>query len=522
MNKTININLGGLFFHIDEEAFKKLRHYLDSISRSLSDDPQGKSEIINDIELRISEILAEKIKDPRQVVSIDDIDQIIEVMGSPEEYETENSFESYSDTPNYKRRSRKLYRDGGDKFLGGVCSGLGHYMGIEPVWVRILFLILFFGFGTGLFLYIILWILLPEATTTAEKLEMEGEPVNIDNIEKRVRQEYDNIEQKVKEGDYVNKAKQTTQNIFNRLGKLLAGVLKFIGKAFGILFILIGGATIIGLFFGGFYVGSIEALGVSREFGDFPEFMFDSSIPFWALSLSGFILFTIPFLLLLILGIRILSGKNPMGKTTSLTLLGLWLISMLTLIFASIEHETNYQYSEYTTVRQPLNIPGDSISIAMNEGSYFSLEGFQEFSEGYQLEEILYDKQGNGVLYSNHINVDIKPSKEKSGFIKIKKRAYGRNSLKTKERTKEIKFDYEIRDNQLLLNNFFTSKSENISKKMDLSVTIYLPESSILYLDDSTEIFLDDVKNEQDIYDGNMPNHYYRVTKKSLTCLDCD
>ena len=184
MNKTININLGGFFFHIDEIAYQKLRTYLASISKSLSDDAHGKNEIIADIEARISELLSEKITDARQVVSESDIEDIIVIMGQPEDY-TEAE-EAYSDASySYKRNSasgKKLFRDGDDKFLGGVASGIAHYFNIDTIWVRLLFLVITIaGVGAGFLVYIALWILLPEAKTTAEKLQMEGEPVNIDN-----------------------------------------------------------------------------------------------------------------------------------------------------------------------------------------------------------------------------------------------------------------------------------------------------------------------------------------------------
>jgi phage shock protein PspC (stress-responsive transcriptional regulator) len=174
MNKTININLGGFFFHIDEVAYQKLQRYLESISKSLSDDPQGKNEIIADIEARISELLSEKITDARQVVNESDIDDIIVIMGQPEDYaeaEQEYNDANYS----YKRNSasgKKLFRDGDDKFLGGVASGIAHYLDLDTIWVRLALLALFIFGGFGILLYIILWILLPEAKTTAEKLQM--------------------------------------------------------------------------------------------------------------------------------------------------------------------------------------------------------------------------------------------------------------------------------------------------------------------------------------------------------------
>ena len=170
MNKTININLGGFFFHIDEIAYQKLRRYLESISRSLSDDTQGKNEIIADIEARISELLTEKITDVRQVVNEADIEDVIKIMGQPEDYS--DAEEGYSDSSySYKRNNaagKKLFRDGDDKFLGGVASGIAHYFDIDTIWIRLGLLALFFSAGFGILLYIILWILLPEAKTTAE------------------------------------------------------------------------------------------------------------------------------------------------------------------------------------------------------------------------------------------------------------------------------------------------------------------------------------------------------------------
>jgi phage shock protein PspC (stress-responsive transcriptional regulator) len=201
MNKTININLGGFFYHIDEIAYQKLRTYLASISKSLSDDAHGKNEIIADIEARISELLSEKITDSRQVVSESDIEDIIVIMGQPEDY-TEDE-EAYSDTSySYNRNSssgKKLFRDGDDKFLGGVASGIAHYFDIDTIWVRLLFLVITIaGVGAGILVYIALWVLLPEAKTTAEKLQMEGEPVNIDNIEKKIREEFTNVSESVR------------------------------------------------------------------------------------------------------------------------------------------------------------------------------------------------------------------------------------------------------------------------------------------------------------------------------------
>ena len=188
MNKTVNINLGGMFFHIDEDAYQKLTRYFDAIKRSLSNS-SGHDEIIKDIEIRVSELLNEKQISDKHVVGLKDVDEVIAVMGQPEDYIIEDELkgsQTFSNTSN--RRTKKLYRDKEKGMIGGVSAGLGHYFGIDAVWIRIvLILLVFAGFGTGILAYIILWIVTPEAITTSEKLEMTGEPVTISNIEKKVR-----------------------------------------------------------------------------------------------------------------------------------------------------------------------------------------------------------------------------------------------------------------------------------------------------------------------------------------------
>ncbi|HRB73323.1 MAG TPA: PspC domain-containing protein, partial [Flavobacterium sp.] len=188
MNKTVSINLGGFFFHIDEDAFQKLNRYFDAIKRSLS--PDGRDEIMNDIESRIAELLSEKLSSDKQVVSLTEIDQVIAVMGQPEDYrledDTDNPKQTY--TTYSSNGSKKLYRDKEKGMLGGVAAGFGHYIGLDPLWLRIILILLTLaGFGAGIVAYIILWILVPEAKSTAEKLEMTGEPITISNIEKKVR-----------------------------------------------------------------------------------------------------------------------------------------------------------------------------------------------------------------------------------------------------------------------------------------------------------------------------------------------
>ena len=176
MNKTISINLGGMFFHIDEDAYQKLSRYFDAVKRSLA--PDGRDEIMKDIESRIAELFQERIQNDKQVIGLIEIDAVIAIMGQPEDYKIDEETTNSSNTSSFysKNNVKKLYRDKENSIISGVASGFGHYLNIDPVWIRLLFVIIVIaGFGSPVLIYLILIIIIPEAVTTSQKLEMKGE-----------------------------------------------------------------------------------------------------------------------------------------------------------------------------------------------------------------------------------------------------------------------------------------------------------------------------------------------------------
>ncbi len=201
MNKVFNISLGGYPFVIDHDAFDALEQYLSSLNRYFKAS-EGRDEIVSDIELRIAELFKEKLK-RRKIVSLNDVNDVIDTMGRPEQFEEE---EFYTDSGAYGnsqfdiRTGKRLYRDPESKILAGVCSGLSAYLGIEdPIWMRLVFAIAFFGFGIGVVPYIILWIVVPEAKTSGDKLAMRGEAANVSNIANFVQDNMQHLGKKITE-----------------------------------------------------------------------------------------------------------------------------------------------------------------------------------------------------------------------------------------------------------------------------------------------------------------------------------
>jgi len=188
MKTTVTINLGGLIFHIDDDAYGVLHSYLIAIERQFANEADPK-EIISDIESRLAELFTETLGNKKDVISKEDVAKVISIMGEPQDFSVEDEQTNQNTRKNMStyQTTKRLYRDPDNRVLGGVCGGLGAYFNSDPLLFRILFIIIFFGLGSGLIIYIILWIAIPEANTTAQKLEMRGEAITIENIKKGIR-----------------------------------------------------------------------------------------------------------------------------------------------------------------------------------------------------------------------------------------------------------------------------------------------------------------------------------------------
>ncbi len=214
MNKIININLGGLPFVIDDDAFDYLNNYLNSIKKHFSFS-ESKDEIMYDIEMRIAELFQERLKS-RQIITMIELEAVVKVMGKPEDFggepldDTTSDFKerrSYSTDYKYIKTGKRLFRDHDNKIIDGVCSGISNYLGIEdPIWVRAAFGIGLFLGGVTFLAYIFLMIALPKAKTSSDRLAAKGEPINIDNIAKKVEEEIDSLSRKINEfGEDISK-----------------------------------------------------------------------------------------------------------------------------------------------------------------------------------------------------------------------------------------------------------------------------------------------------------------------------
>lgn len=374
MNKTVNINLGGMLFHIDEDAYQKLTCYFEAIKRSLSNS-SGQDEIINDIEMRVSELFTERQKSEKQVVGLKDVDEVIAIMGQPEDYKIDDEDKETTSENYNSSQSRKLYRDTENGMIGGVLSGLGYYFGIDKVWLRIIMLVFLFVFGTGALAYIILWIVMPEAKTTAEKLEMTGEPVTISNIEKKVREEFENVSDKIKNADYDKfgaKVKSGAEKIGSSFGNLLISVLRAFSKFLGVLIIMSGLTILIFLLIGIFTLGTSAFIDfpwqIVVESGNFTDY------PVWCFGLIMFFAVGIPFFFLTLLGFKLLSpNTKSIGNIAKYTLLAIWLISVSLAITVGIKQASAFANDGRVVQKETINLkPTDTLFIKLKQNNFFA------------------------------------------------------------------------------------------------------------------------------------------------------
>lgn len=518
MNKTVNINLGGMLFHIDEDAYQKMTRYFDAIKRSLSSS-NGQEEIIKDIEIRISELLLEKQKSEKHVVNLKDVDDVIAVMGQPEDYRIDDEgSEAQATSFASTTRSRKLFRDKENGMIGGVVSGLGHYFGVDKVWLRILLLISIFAFGTGILAYIILWIVMPEATTTSEKLEMTGEPVTISNIEKKVREEFENVSEKLKNANFDemgNRVKTGAEKLGSSFGDFIMTVLKIFAKFLGVILIITGMATLIGLLVGVFTLGSSAFVSLPWQgFIDAGNF---TDYPVWSFGLLMFFAVGIPFFFLTLLGFKLLTPNlKSIGNIAKYTLLAIWILAIAVLISIGVKQASEIAYEGKTVQKVAINVnPTDTLHVKFKFNDYYTkdINDREDF-------RFVQDSANNQLIYSNNIYLKVLHTDEFKPFMQIEKIAHGKTFQDAKQRAEKIRYAVKIEGNNLILDNYLLTDVTNKFRGQEVEIYLYLPVGTLFKTDTSVEDY-DRSDNDYFNLHYSSDQYIYKVESDKIKCLNC-
>ena len=518
MNKTVNINIGGLFFHIDEDAYQKLTRYFEAIKRSLSNS-SGQDEIMKDIEMRVAELLTEKQKSDKHVINTKDVDEVIVVMGQPEDYRIDEDTDDKPKEPFYPyTKSRKLYRDKDRGTIAGVCTGLGHYFGIDAVWVKILFLILAFT-SFGIIAYFVLWIAMPKAVTTSEKLEMTGEPVTISNIEKKVREEFDSVSNKLKNVDYDkmgNEVKNGAERVAGGIGDVLMSIFKVFAKILGTIIVVFSSLALLGI-----CVASIILIFSSSMPDNYILNHINTPIgletPIWVQGILFLLAAGIPMFFFLILGLKLLvTNLKSIGNIAKYSLLAIWIIAVGILISLGINEATQIAFDGKEVKKEVINIaPTDTLQIKFKNNDFYSKDKYDKIDFRLTL-----DENNKEIIYSNNVTIEIMPTEEALPYIQIEKLTVGKSAEDARNRAEKIRYSYKIEGNQLILDNYLLTDAVNKFRGQRVALFLYLPKGTLFKADENVQDY-DSTDNDFFNLHFSSKDYIYKVENSKVKCLNC-
>lgn len=534
MKKTITSNIAGTVFHIDEDAFRALEQYLSDI-RSFYSGQEGEDDIVSGIEERIGEIFRGKVKGGQPIITMVDVEAVISIMGRPEAFEgdDEPKPKPHSIAAGKKSDSTKrLFRDPDNRVLGGVCSGVSHYLGIsDPIWFRLAFLLSFIFAGSGLLLYIILWVIIPSAKTAADKLEMRGENVNVDNISRKVNEELEGLRRKWDENvatdnNIARRAGNVVMKVVSLIANLVLALVNFIGRFIGLIFLIVGITTFMSILAVSFGLPTIVNFGsdvVGAEvMGDLLSNMAGSELSAILVAIAFLLLFGIPFLFVAMLGARLLLNLRKGQRTAGLTLAGLWTIGWILgfVMLALVGRDFSSEGERTQTIALELPSVGTEehpISIALNSSPYDDEETEQGEVFGMQL---LFVDGKTSIYGLPQFNI-VKSGSDAMELVMLRK-ARGGTHRDASERANAIDYGFAQNDSALLLNGYFAIPDADKWRFQQVRVELRLPVGKTVLLTEDMERIIHDIQNTTDTYDGDMVGRRWKMTEKGLECVDCD
>ncbi|MEO7802462.1 MAG: PspC domain-containing protein, partial [Ginsengibacter sp.] len=567
MKKVININFQGRVVPIEETAFELLKQYTDSLRMYFANE-EGRDEIINDIESRIGELFQERITKGTTCITDEDVNAIINNMGRPKDFADVDSDSNYVEpdpsrpftgpvTPNVF--SRKLYRDANNKIIGGVCSGIAAYFGIEPIIVRLVFIfsgigflayillwafvpssnnlkngvrkrlfrnpdekliagvcsgigsyfnisswiprILFvipfisfifrwgefgpltiphflsFSFSPGtLLIYIILWMVIPEAKSTSEKLEMKGEKVDMNSIKNSVMEEMKDVQQRMSKmgkearATAVERSKVMGSEIgyaAKRTGRSLGDVIVFIAKAFAYFIV---GCVALSLILALFSL-AIVSIGL------FPlkAYLFNDG---WQSAYAwGTLLFFIgiPVIGIITFIIRRIAKIKSKNNLMRWSFIALWLLGIF--CFVSLIVSVGRDFKSTNTIREEaVQLPYPDVSrleVSTNStADYYRGNRFLDFQPFANFDE--------DTAYVNNLKVRVTKSKNDSFNVTLIKVCNGRSRRYADTLANKIVYNINQVDSLLLLDKGIAINRQDKFRNQHVIITIAVPEGKVI------------------------------------------
>ncbi len=333
MKKNIQVNLSGCVYNIDEDAYQLLDCYLRNLRSYFSRQEDG-VEIVDDIEARVSELIGEMTDGGREAVNIETIREIIDRVGEPDELcDVTADDKAAADNPEVGKPKRKLFRDVDHKMLGGVLAGLGCYLGVNPLWLRLLFVVLAWAsFGFMLLVYIVCWIGIPAAVTPAERLEMKGDPVTAGSIKDEILARAQAVKTSV--------GQSGAESFFSSVMGFVCSVFKIFLFATGIAIVIGTAVMLIITIIGGCLVLITPLSEVSWLVdSDLPLLQFSGVCPpvlYWSATVSLILFLALTLYLCAYLLMRFGGKCSPMSRYMKVISVTTWFVALIVFTVTTI------------------------------------------------------------------------------------------------------------------------------------------------------------------------------------------
>lgn len=499
MDKTININLGGVLFHIDEEAYRILRDYLQAVSNKFRNTPGG-NETIDDIESRIAEIFLSQ-KSTAGVINRSNVEDMIYIIGKPEDFaqpEDERTEPGRSFT-----YGKKMFRNRNDRIIGGVCGGIGNYLNTDPVWLRIFFIIFSLMFGIGILVYLALWIALPENEkfSSPKDLSIGSQSYGMSSVREA--------------GSYKSASDigNAFNEIFRAIGKVIWIFIRILLILLGISVVMAGFLAIVAFimvfvfrFPGAF---STDTVGINISYlPDFLNYVVTPSLVPWIKVLAAIVVI-LPLLVMIYLGIRMIFWFRAKDGAFLLTGLIIWVLAVAILSIMLFNEGLSFVETARSTTKEYFKTVPDTLYLKLDSKvSDLQVDNEISFgSEGYYI----FVKEENKQIYIKPYLGDIKSAEGRSAFVEITKRSTGRSRTDAARKAESLQYNYKISGDTLLLDEYFTYSEGSKWSFDEIGVDIVLPRGTVIYLDKTVDNLL---RNDHDYSVSEPSDRYLVVTEE--------
>jgi phage shock protein PspC (stress-responsive transcriptional regulator) len=484
MDKTININIAGILFQIDEEAYVILRDYLQAINNRFRHVPGG-VETVEDIESRIAEIFQSQ-KGTAGTITSNNVEAMISIIGKPEDFDNNDT---ETEAFGYPSQRKRMYRNPDDKIISGVCGGIGAYLNTDPVLFRILFAIFTITFGVGFLLYIALWIALPPANTDSRKREMYGKSYqSVISYKSNAGDSFSSVAPAYNKGYYnTSRIGNAFNEIFRALGRMFYIALRILLIFFGVAFVLTGSLFILSfvLLMVFKYPASISTSSFDMNLiylSDFLKYVVNPALVPWIIALTLVILI-IPMIALIYWGVKMIFWFRAKDGIFSLVGLVLWVMLIAILAVILFNEGISFAETARTSAQKIFSHTPDTLYIkAGNRASDLKFEKELNFSEeGYN---IMINNERKELYIRPYLKVY--STKNDDGRVELRKRSSGRNEVDAMKKTEDLIYNYYISKDTLILDEYFTIPSGRKWAADNVGINLYLPVGSVLKLDKSS------------------------------------